>query len=162
MIKLVASDIDGTLVKDGHNELNPRMKDIIYELKEKGIIFVAASGRQYRSMENLFKDIKDEVIFIAENGAYVVCRDREIAKHPMDRRLATELIKEVRELEDSFITVSTKETMYIETRDEHFTDLLINGYKNELSIVDDVLDLDSTIIKVAIYRKDGIDQVAKK
>ena len=45
MIKLIASDIDGTLVHDGTHELNPELCDVILQLKEKGIQFAAASGR---------------------------------------------------------------------------------------------------------------------
>ena len=44
MIKLIASDIDGTLVHDGTHELNPELCDVILQLKEKGIQFAAASG----------------------------------------------------------------------------------------------------------------------
>ena len=51
MIKLIASDIDGTLVHDGTHELNPELCDVILQLKEKGIQFAAAaedSGRALR------------------------------------------------------------------------------------------------------------------
>ena len=49
MIKLVVSDVDGTLVKDGTLEINPEYMDVIKKLTEKGIHFVACSGRQYSS-----------------------------------------------------------------------------------------------------------------
>ena len=42
MIKLVASDVDGTLVPDGTFEINPEIYDVIKALKEKNITFVAA------------------------------------------------------------------------------------------------------------------------
>ena len=51
MIKLVASDVDGTLVPDGTFEIDPEIYDVIKKLKEKGITFVAASGRQYASLK---------------------------------------------------------------------------------------------------------------
>ena len=37
MIKLVVSDIDGTLVGDGGSELNPELLETILRLKEQGI-----------------------------------------------------------------------------------------------------------------------------
>lgn len=58
MIKLIASDIDGTLVHDGTHELNPELCDVILQLKEKGIQFAAASGRQWASIEDLFDPIQ--------------------------------------------------------------------------------------------------------
>ena len=40
-IKLVCSDIDGTLVEEGKKGLNPEYYDEIRRLKEKGIMFAA-------------------------------------------------------------------------------------------------------------------------
>lgn len=57
MIKLIASDLDGTLLQNGAQELNPEIYDLILALKERGIHFAAASGRQYASERNLFKPI---------------------------------------------------------------------------------------------------------
>ena len=47
MIKLVVSDIDGTLLEDGGHELNPELFEVILKLREKGMQFAAASGRQW-------------------------------------------------------------------------------------------------------------------
>ncbi|MFI3214265.1 MAG: HAD hydrolase family protein, partial [Eubacteriales bacterium] len=48
-IKLVCSDVDGTLVDDGTPHLNPEYYDEIRRLKEKGILFAAVTGRAYDS-----------------------------------------------------------------------------------------------------------------
>ena len=48
MIKLIASDIDGTLVKDGTLAIDGEYMEVIGRLIDKGIVFVACSGRQYR------------------------------------------------------------------------------------------------------------------
>ena len=45
MIKLIVSDIDGTLVPEGNTDLNPEYLEVIKKLTEKGIVFAAASGR---------------------------------------------------------------------------------------------------------------------
>ena len=44
MIKLIVSDVDGTLVPDGSPDLDPEVFDIILKLREKGMQFVFASG----------------------------------------------------------------------------------------------------------------------
>ena len=49
MIKLIASDLDGTLLKEGTMDINPEIYDIIRKLKAKGIVFAAVSGRKYCS-----------------------------------------------------------------------------------------------------------------
>ena len=69
MIKLIASDLDGTLLRDGAQELTPRAVRLIHELTRKGIHFVAASGRQYDSERHIFDEIKDEISYISDNGS---------------------------------------------------------------------------------------------
>ena len=44
MIKLIASDLDGTLLHNGAQELTPYTIDLIHRITQKGIHFVAASG----------------------------------------------------------------------------------------------------------------------
>lgn len=42
MIKMVMTDIDGTLIKDGTLQINPEYYEVIEKLVEKGIVFVVA------------------------------------------------------------------------------------------------------------------------
>ena len=44
MIKLIASDIDGTLVPEGTTSIDPEFYEIIRKLKKKGILFAGAVG----------------------------------------------------------------------------------------------------------------------
>lgn len=44
MIKLVVTDIDGTLLPEGTDHLNPELFDVIRALKENGIQFAVGSG----------------------------------------------------------------------------------------------------------------------
>lgn len=158
MVKLVITDIDGTLGPDGTSTVPKRLLELIPQLKEKGILFAAASGRQLTSLKNLFKSVEDDVIFIAENGAYVVCRDTVMSVSPMKRHLVEELTANLRayESEGAFLTASTPDAIYVENNDSVFLDFLINGYKNNTKVVEDVLALDTPIIKMSLYREKGI------
>ena len=57
MIKLIASDLDGTLLHNGAQKLTPRAIELIHELTQKGVHFVAASGRQYPALARLFEPV---------------------------------------------------------------------------------------------------------
>lgn len=160
MIKLIATDIDGTLLDEGTDKLNPELFDLVRKLKEKGVIFAAASGRQYASIRRLFDPVAHDMIFIAENGAYVVCRDVDMLEVEMDRRKAAELVREIRQMEGCEVAVAAKDAMYIERADTGLYDLLVNGYHNHVKVVDDVLKGDIPIIKVSIYRGSGVDPIA--
>ena len=85
MIKLIASDLDGTLLQNNAQELNPEMFDIIWKLKEKGIHFIAASGRQYASMRRLFEPVKDEISYITENGSLCIHKGETLKRDVMER-----------------------------------------------------------------------------
>ena len=39
MIKLVVTDIDGTLLPEGTDRMPPRLYEIVRQLKERGILF---------------------------------------------------------------------------------------------------------------------------
>ena len=72
MIKLIASDLDGTLLKEGTMDINPEIYDIIRKLKAKGIVFAAVSGREYDSIERVFAPVKDDIYFIAGNVGFPI------------------------------------------------------------------------------------------
>lgn len=63
MIKLIASDLDGTLLQNEAQELTPRAIDLISQLTQKGIHFVAASGRQYDNERRVFHALKDDISY---------------------------------------------------------------------------------------------------
>lgn len=66
MIKMVASDLDGTLLVNGSQSIPEEIFPLIKKLKDMGILFVAASGRQYANMRNLFAPVKDDMAFIGK------------------------------------------------------------------------------------------------
>src|SRR5438045_1174375 len=96
-IKLVAADMDGTLLNAKH-ELSPDFYPIFNEMKDKGLIFAAASGRQYFNLLNRFKSVQDDVIFIAENGSIVVYKGKDILVQAMEPLIVKEQLLTVRKI----------------------------------------------------------------
>lgn len=161
MIKLIATDIDGTLLVEGSDALNPEIYDVIRKLKDKGVVFAAASGRSYTSIRRLFKPVAEDMIFVSDNGANVICRGYEMYSSQMDRQVLRELVEEVRPLEDCYWMFSGREgKSYVEDCPPEFEDLLVNGYHNEVVKVKDIFAEPVDIIKCAIYKKEGIRKMA--
>ena len=75
MIKLVASDLDGTLLDPAGNLPGGAFR-AIGKLHEKGILFCAASGRQLVALQQMFATVADKMLFLAENGALVAYGQR--------------------------------------------------------------------------------------
>ena len=69
MIRLIVTDVDGTLVEDGSPNINPKLFETILKLREKGIQFAVASGRPWASVERTFDPVKKKVFYIANNAS---------------------------------------------------------------------------------------------
>lgn len=160
MIKLIASDIDGTLLEEGTVTMNPEIYEVIRQLKEKGVLFAAASGRQYASMRHVFEPVADDMIFIAENGSNVMCRGKTMSCDYMDQQVAEELLQYLRGLKGCHIILSTPETLYLETTDQKFREMLAEGYHNRVEYTKDLLPLCGRTNKMAIYCADKVDAVS--
>ena len=72
MIRLVASDMDGTLL-NSQKETGRGLKGVIRTLRNRGVLFAAASGRSRGSILSYFDDMP--VTVIANNGGAVYLED---------------------------------------------------------------------------------------
>lgn len=155
MIKMIVSDVDGTLAEDGAGFLNPELYEVIRKLKEQGIYFVGASGRQQVSLENVFEPVKDQMFFISTNGCYVGCRGRELFVTKYKEELAADVIDDMRAagmdlMLDGFGCV------YTDSKNEEFLDWLINGYHFHVVRMDDVKKLKEPFLKISGCIMSGI------
>ena len=120
MIKLVASDLDGTLLFKGAQSLPEEIFPLIRQLKKMGILFVAASGRQYANMKKMFRPVVDDMAFISENGALAVYNEKVLYQDSFEQELVREIAESIYDKEGSEFTCSTKDFYYIRPKTEHF------------------------------------------
>lgn len=78
-IKLVAFDMDGTLLNSRH-ELSPETIRALYKLKEKGIICVICTGRSLPGLSMFGKLLRLNMPMILYNGSLVLNQDKNILK----------------------------------------------------------------------------------
>lgn len=163
-IKLICSDIDGTLVPDGTSKINKEVFEVILKLKEKGILFAAASGRQYESIRNLFEPIERDMIFISENGNLVKCRGKVMARKEIGAADIEEIKKEVDNIKDCQLMLSGVKTTYIRKNDTRLFKLMKDGYHYDITLVNDFDEIrDDIIIKISLFQADGkAEEVAGK
>lgn len=91
MLKLIASDMDGTML-DANECVPDGTYELILRLREEGIRFAATSGRRFDTLCELFEPIVDCMDFVASNGAQVIVEgelvDLEVFSHAAVKRLA--------------------------------------------------------------------------
>ena len=91
MIKLIATDMDGTLL-DENGHLPEGFIDILDRIKAKNIKLVVASGRPYYTLQTNFGPIGRYLSFICENGAIVVDNNKIIYESIIDSNVVTDII----------------------------------------------------------------------
>jgi len=151
MIKLIASDLDGTLL-DEKKRLPPETFDIIYKLKNKNILFVPSSGRQYASLKKLFRPVSDDMPFICENGALLKYNGETLFSVFFPEDKAAEALAAVKNTEWGIPVVCCEDYAYIDCAQEPFYSLTKDSYTH-CKLVKNLNKVISSgkICKIAVY-----------
>lgn len=70
MMKLIACDLDGTLL-DGNHGLSDKSKAVLPKLAEQGIQFMVATGRMAQSVIPMFEHVLPDCEYLLLNGALI-------------------------------------------------------------------------------------------
>ncbi len=158
MIKLIASDIDGTLLQNGATEIPREVFEEIDRLEKKGILFCPASGRQYRSMRRLFAPVADRVPFLCENGAVIFGPGSPgpvVGKLPIPRPDADAICNDILAREQLDVLISGERTSYLCPKTDAIVRLIRDGLGNSTQIVPRPEYIPEDIVKIAAYCPEG-------
>ncbi len=155
MLKFIATDLDGTLLDQEHR-LPEEIFPIIRETTRRGILFCPASGRQYANLETLFTPVKDDVIFMAENGALIKYRGETLYLNPVPEELIRDALDAVRAIPDLFPMLCGSENAYVENSEEPFYTFARLSYTNCIKVasLNEVIGREK-ICKIAVYDQMG-------
>ncbi|MGL4849629.1 MAG: Cof-type HAD-IIB family hydrolase [Clostridium sp.] len=148
MIKLIATDMDGTLL-DEHGIIPKEFFQVFNKLKENNIKFIVASGRPYYTLYENFSPISDELTYICDNGAMVVDKGEIISISKMNSNYINEIISECEKLEKVHIILCGVNSCYHKPCSiEALTE--INKYYIKKNVVEDFSHIDDIIFKVTV------------
>lgn len=102
MIKLFISDFDGTLLDDMHM-LSDETKQAIHDLRESGVSFMPASGRDYTAIQQIMQPIGVKVKCIALNGGEFFDNDGKVL---ISYKLPKEKTLQVHEIIDKYDVIT--------------------------------------------------------
>ncbi|WP_062292515.1 HAD family hydrolase [Demequina phytophila] len=152
-IRLVVCDMDGTLL-DAAKRIPDAIWPLVDRMHERGVLFAPASGRQYATLARQFERLGEDLVVIAENGAYVRRGDVEVSASPLPGDAMPEIVGVLRAHAlagyDVGAVVCGKRSAYVERSDEAFL-AKAQPYYAALEVVDDLTRVDDDILKVAIY-----------
>lgn len=157
MIRLIASDIDGTLLPYGEQAISEEIFQEIRRLERKGILFCPASGRQYASVRKLFAPVADRLPCVCENGAAVYGPGGPgplLGKTPMDREQALALCRDIIALPGAEVLISGAETSYLCPK---YGDILplMESKGNNIVLLSRPEDVPEDIVKLAAFCLQG-------
>ncbi len=153
-IKLVCSDIDGTLVEEGKGGLNPEYFEEIRRLKEKGILFAVVSGRSYEGTVSLFTPVIDDVIFINDNGAVLTYQGKIIKSHTIPDELIKEMVSDLKEELKGMTYISALTGSYAWKGNQNFCNLLREDFSlkvTELEQMPESLPQNAGVMSIGVY-----------
>ena len=159
-LHLVVTDMDGTLI-DGEGRVPVGLNQVVSQMREAGILFVPASGRQLANIRAVLGRVIDDSPLIAESGALAVHGNEEIHSDTISAEEAGAAIATARELASSGYDVGTvvacKRCAYIERSDPAFL-AQARLYYEALEVVDDLMTVPlDEVLKVAVFDFDDVE-----
>lgn len=155
-VRLVALDMDGSLLDDA-KRIHPTFWPLLDALLARGVTVCPASGRQYATLRRSMG--RDDLVYLAENGSYVVRDGAALAVDGLDLAVARDVVRRVREVAgtlDVGVVLCGERSAYVERTDAPFL-AQCEPYYALLERVDDLTAVDDTVLKVAVYDFGGAE-----
>lgn len=151
-VRLVVSDIDGTLIKSGQVRLEQGIVPAVNGLMDQGCVFAVASGRQIDSIQLLFEGCHKPLYAIAENGGHMFYDGRTVEFCAFSDTDYKEIVRAVRDYApDSRFAMAGELEYYIQQGQEDFGRELEELYMYRLKMVPDMENPGGPVCKIAVY-----------
>lgn len=160
MIKLVVSDVDGTLLRSGQTEIPEEVFQMIRMLKEKGILFAVASGRSFVDLKHLFEKVADDIVFIASDGAFISYKSQVIAKYPIEKETGFSLMSEIYMQTEAEVAAYGAYRCYMIPKKEEFGRFFRNSVRNHVESVSCMRGVKEDYLKIGIYHGENVEKHA--
>ena len=150
MITLVASDLDGTLLDPAGN-LPAGTFRVIEKLRERGILFCAASGRQLVALRQMFAPVADKMLFLAENGAIVADGKRTLYCRTLRPKDILRALRAIEALGSAHTLLCTPECAYYEEEAQPFLYYVKASYVSNRKAALAAVAETERVCKISVY-----------
>ena len=167
-IKLIATDMDGTIL-DAQGLLDlQRLEKILDRLDEKGIRFVIATGNEIHRVRQLLGHLADRVVLIVANGAKIFENNQLIQVETWDDELVEKALTffKGQECQNQFVITSmnggfVKEGTIFTQLDKFMTPEMIELFYQRMNFVEELHpELFGGVLKMSlVVGEDRMDQV---
>ena len=151
MIKLIVSDLDGTLLPP--TKIMPEETfPLIEKFTAQGGTFAPASGRQLPNLKKLFAPVVDKIAIIAENGGLVWHKGEIIYSNPTAPDDIIRALGVIRSIDGLYPVLSCTDCAYYEDTLPLFVDTVKKSYSSECRVDNlDEVARRATALKISVW-----------
>lgn len=156
MIKLIATDLDGSLLDD--NKQPPADLDsVLAQLKAENVAFAAVTGRNFDAARQALGDRVNNMICVCNNGANIYEYGTNTINHPLTKDRVTHTLDAVKNMENTIPLLFTMDRCYAVPGPQGFMDWAANPYSplDWLDSYDDFYSLTEDVYKISVYDGSG-------
>nr|WP_255565834.1 Cof-type HAD-IIB family hydrolase [Desemzia sp. RIT 804] len=147
---MIVVDMDGTFLNDKKEYNRERFNQLFTRLQEKNIQFVVASGNQYAQLKSFFPDTYQDMTFVAENGAFIIEKEKEIFAENIPLELIQHTLQVLDEIRAISVVVCGKKSAYVlDSSDKKFIEI-VHMFYHKLEVVETFQDINDQILKLAL------------
>ena len=152
-IKLVAIDLDQTLLRADKTYDVERFEAVVEQLTQQGVMVCIATGNSYHKIVEFFSaSVLEKLHLAGDNGNFIMC-DHEVEKViGIERQTFLKLCDYFEGKENFFICISTGEVSYMNVSEGIGFEKILK-YNNEYKIVQDFSEIpeEQVATKIAIF-----------
>ncbi len=143
-MKIIFSDLDGTLLLRGEKVLNKNIKNSIYRILESGNMFAVSSGRTYIELKGFFKEFQEDIFFVCNDGSLTVFKEQTLFDKPMDKSMFRNFKQ---------YTAHGKYVTYIKSQNPVTLRETARQYRNHIIRIDEIDEIPEDIYKISDFDK---------
>lgn len=158
--KLIGCDVDGTLVPEGHHQLDSRFAEICKKAKEKDIILCIASGRQYDNLLRLTEDFKENLIYISMNGSAIHEKSTLLTKFNFSGPDPEEICREIDKFPDTEYMIGSLKGLHVNPRKIEYRQEIVTEYPGYIDFIEDYSEIKNieNLIKISLFHPHNAKQ----
>lgn len=167
MVKLIAIDLDGTLLRNDQQYDQERFRNVAERLYNKGIIVAIATGNSFlQSLHYIDDETIPNLYFVTDNGNTIGKAHELFHVNSLDREVAEKVINDISKIKDFYTQVNTDKGLYLFKSEDSIFEEFAKVFNNlvEIESFDDIPKDDEIILAAlaTIKRKSDVYDVSVK
>ncbi len=165
MIKLILTDMDGTLLNSRH-QIPQGITEAVRALQMQGIRFGIATGREYNNVREYFPELAEEIILITDNGTLIYDGKEQIFSEILSASEVEKIVSLVRGISGAWIVLCGKGVGFVECQKEQqqqIAEIAHNFYHN-VELTEDVClrTKEEEIMQISLFCGGRAEELFKK